>query len=92
VRADPRPDPLSQLTARELLTILDEEVQRLPEAHRLAVILCCLEGKPAEEAALQIGCTSGSLRGRLIRVVVRILSNMDLLMAKVPPQVRPFPL
>ena len=65
--ADPRPDPLSQVTARELLTILDEEVQRLPEANRLAIILCCLEGKPSEEAALQLGCTTGSLRGQLVR-------------------------
>src|SRR5262245_39879646 len=64
---DPRPDPLSELTAREALQILDEEVQRLPQAYRLPVILCCLEGLSQEEAARQLGWTPGSLRGRLER-------------------------
>src|SRR5262249_23527871 len=64
---DPRPDPLSELTAREALQILDEEVQRLPQPYRLPVILCCLEGLSQEEAARQLGWTPGSLRGRLER-------------------------
>ena len=32
---DPHPDPLAQLTARELLVAVDTEVQRLPEVYRL---------------------------------------------------------
>jgi RNA polymerase sigma factor (sigma-70 family) len=69
---DPRPDPLSQLSARELLSILDEEIQGLTEAHRVAVILCCLDGKTLEEAAQQVGCSMGSLRGRLERGRARL--------------------
>jgi RNA polymerase sigma factor (sigma-70 family) len=65
--ADPRPDPLAELTARELLAAVDEEVQQLPQAYRLPVILCCLEGRTREEAARLLGCTQGSLKGRLER-------------------------
>jgi RNA polymerase sigma factor (sigma-70 family) len=60
-------DPLAELTAREALQILDEEVQRLPVVYRLPVILCCLEGLSQEEAARQLGCTPGSVKGRLER-------------------------
>src|SRR5262249_11923826 len=32
------PDPLAELTARDLLAVLEEEVQRLPQSYRLAVV------------------------------------------------------
>src|SRR5262249_2304730 len=64
---DRRPDPLAGLSARELLTLVDDEVRRLPEAYRLAVILCCLEGHSLEEAAQQLGWALASLKGRLRR-------------------------
>jgi RNA polymerase sigma factor (sigma-70 family) len=64
---DPRPDPLAELTAREALSILEEEVQRLPEAYRLPVVLCCLHGLTQEDAARQLGWTPGSVKGRLER-------------------------
>jgi RNA polymerase sigma factor (sigma-70 family) len=65
--ADPHPDPLAELSARELLTALDEEVRRLPEAYRLPVLLCGLEGHTQEEAAGLLGWTVGSVKGRLER-------------------------
>src|SRR5262249_23252894 len=73
---DPRPDPLLELTAREALRALEEEVQRLPEAYRLPVVLCCLHGATQEEAARQLGCTPGSVRGRLERGRARLHARL----------------
>jgi RNA polymerase sigma factor (sigma-70 family) len=64
---DPRRDPLAELTARDVLRVLEEEVGQLPESHRLPVVLCCLEGLSLEEAARRLGATPGSVRARLAR-------------------------
>jgi RNA polymerase sigma factor (sigma-70 family) len=69
---DPRPGPLAELAVSELLGIVDEELKRLPEVYRLPVILCCLEGRSLEEAARQLGWTSGSVRARLERGRARL--------------------
>ena len=73
---DPRPNALDQLTARELLAIVDEEVERLPSAYRLPILLCCLEGKSQEEAARQLGWTAGSVKGRLERGRARLHARL----------------
>src|SRR5262245_3524899 len=69
-------NPLDELTAREWLAAVDEEVQRLPETFRLPVILCCLEGKTQEEAARQLGWTPGSVKGRLERGRARLHARL----------------
>jgi RNA polymerase sigma factor (sigma-70 family) len=65
-------DPLDELTGRELLHIFDEELQRLPDAYRLPLTLCALEGLTQEEAARRLGWTAGSVRGRLERGRARL--------------------
>jgi RNA polymerase sigma factor (sigma-70 family) len=65
--ADPHPDPLGELSAREVLALVEEEVRRLPQAYQMPVVLCCLEGRTREEAAALLGWTEGSVKGRLER-------------------------
>ncbi len=47
--------------------MIDREIARLPAAHRAAIVLCDLEGRTMEDAALQLGWSEGALRGRLAR-------------------------
>jgi RNA polymerase sigma factor (sigma-70 family) len=63
----PAPDPLLGLAMRELQLALDEELNRLPERHRVPLVLCYLEGKTHEEAADELGCPTGSMSWRLGR-------------------------
>jgi RNA polymerase sigma factor (sigma-70 family) len=65
--ADQQPNPLTGLSARELLAAVDDELARLPEPLRLPVVLCCLDGLSRDEAAIRLGCSFGSLKGRLER-------------------------
>ena len=69
---DPHASPLDDLSARELLAIFDEELQRLPRTYRLPLILCCIEGRSQEEAARQLDWTPGSVKGRLERGRARL--------------------
>jgi RNA polymerase sigma factor (sigma-70 family) len=61
------PDPLLDMTVRDLRRALYEELQRLPEKYRLPLVLCYLEGRTQEEAAQQLGWSKGAFRGRLNR-------------------------
>jgi RNA polymerase sigma factor (sigma-70 family) len=61
------PDPLEELSVRELLGILDEELARLPEKYRTPLVLCHLEGTTRDEAARRLGCSVAALKGRLER-------------------------
>jgi RNA polymerase sigma factor (sigma-70 family) len=60
-------DPLDQLTARELLTLVDEELQKLPEKYRAPLLYCYLQEQTHARAAQLLGCPLGTLRSRLER-------------------------
>jgi RNA polymerase sigma factor (sigma-70 family) len=55
------------LSWRELLAAVDEEMQSLPDKHRQPLVLCFLEGLSQEEAAEQLGWVRGTLKRRLER-------------------------
>jgi RNA polymerase sigma factor (sigma-70 family) len=52
---------------QELRPVLDEEMEKLPESYRTALILCYLEGKTHEEVARELGCPLGTVRSRVGR-------------------------
>ncbi len=60
-------DPLAEVTGRELLAVFDEELQNLPECERVALVLCYLQGRTADEAAREVGCSESTLKRRLER-------------------------
>jgi RNA polymerase sigma factor (sigma-70 family) len=60
--AQPQADPAVQA---ETQRILDEEINRLPERYRLAVVLHYLEGLSASEVGTRLGCPTGTVESRL---------------------------
>jgi RNA polymerase sigma factor (sigma-70 family) len=63
----PEPEAARQDQWRDLQTLLDQELNGLPENYRLPILLCDLEGKTIKEATQQLGWPQGTLAGRLAR-------------------------
>ena len=55
---------------------LHEEIGRLPERYREAVVLCHLEGLSTEAAAVRIGCPRGTVLSRLSRARDRLRDRL----------------
>src|SRR5262249_21871739 len=50
----------SEASRDELGPVLHEEIDRLPEPYRAAIVLCCLEGLTLEQAARRLGWPIGT--------------------------------
>ena len=66
-RTDYRTEYLADPPDLLLIPLLREEVSRLPVNCRLPVVLCYLEGKSCREAAAQLCCPVGTIKGQLWR-------------------------
>jgi RNA polymerase sigma factor (sigma-70 family) len=51
----------------DLQGVIDQEVHRLPDRYRTALVLCDLEGKTRADAAKLIGCPDGTVATRLVK-------------------------
>jgi RNA polymerase sigma factor (sigma-70 family) len=60
----------------ELRGIIDEEVSRLTERYRAALVLCDLEGYTHEQAAVRLRCPVGTVKSRLARAHEKLRSRL----------------
>ncbi len=56
---------------------LHEEIDRLPERYRGAVVICDLEGYTYEKAAQHLGCPVGTVKSRLARARERLRDRLS---------------
>ncbi len=69
------PDPS---VSSDVRVVLDEELARLPERYRAALVLCELEGLSRRQAAAQLGISEGTLSSRLARAKIQLKDRLTL--------------
>src|SRR5437870_2747926 len=72
----PEPGVAEQEPWHDLLPLIDQELSRLPDKYRVAIVLCDLEGKTRKQAARQLGCPEGTLAARLARGRVMLAKRL----------------
>jgi RNA polymerase sigma factor (sigma-70 family) len=72
----PEPAATEKDLWNDLQPLLDQELSRLPDIYRVAIVLCELEGKTRKAAARQIGVPEGTLAARLARGRVMLAKRL----------------
>jgi RNA polymerase sigma factor (sigma-70 family) len=73
---EPASKPTDAPVDEDLRAVLDEEIHRLPENYRLAVVLCYLQGLTTAEAAARLGCPRGTFLSRLAWARRRLMERL----------------
>jgi RNA polymerase sigma factor (sigma-70 family) len=68
--------PAVDASCSDVRSVVHEEVGRLPDAYRAAVVLCYLEGKTNEEAANLLRSPVGTVKSRLTRAREMLRSRL----------------
>jgi RNA polymerase sigma factor (sigma-70 family) len=76
VQPVPEADPAEALAWRDVQTLLESEIRRLPERYRAAFVLCHLEGRGRAEAAAELGLSENTLSSRLARARDRLRDRL----------------
>jgi RNA polymerase sigma factor (sigma-70 family) len=72
----PEPAATERDLWNDLQPLLDQELSRLPDKYRVAIVLCELEGKTRKEAARQLGVPEGTLAARVARGRVMLAKRL----------------
>src|SRR5262249_49527635 len=75
--ACPSREHTPDLSWREAVGVLHEELDRLPERYRLPLMLCYLEGLSRDETAHRLGLSLNAIRNRLERGPSRLRARRE---------------
>ncbi len=69
-------DPTDELSWREVRSLLDEEIARLPEKYRNVFVPCCLEELSQAEVGRRLGLKEGTVASRLSQARKRLSKRL----------------
>jgi RNA polymerase sigma factor (sigma-70 family) len=71
------PEGVDRAVGTETAAVVRQELARLPESYRAAIVACDLDGLTREEAALCLGWPPGTVAGRLARARERLRQRLE---------------
>jgi len=76
-RAEVKTEQVNDLSWREAVAVLHEELDKLPDKYRLPLVLCYLEGLSRDEVAQRLGFSLNAVRNRLERGRARLRGRLQ---------------
>jgi RNA polymerase sigma-70 factor (ECF subfamily) len=79
---DPQPGPRELVESAELSAAVRRVVDRLPDKHRVILLLREVDGLSYDELAAALGCPIGTVESRLFRARAALAKQLDRLLAR----------